>query len=201
LVGGARQEHGENRKLIEDNFTIALASWFALILMDNNSSLFIFEAFAGMVTDKPQASAEAVHRRSMAYINVSDASLSIRWTTQRKDLFLLETIHRNWSSERWRKNIEERMKLLGLHYNRLEDEFAERSGRRIAQVGILLTLVTVASAIADVITLVNNQDQDYWFSFRYPLKDVDVYLSLPFLVVGVFGMLCVIGYWFYSRRR
>ncbi|MDQ3804716.1 MAG: hypothetical protein M3416_12900 [Acidobacteriota bacterium] len=215
----------EFRELIENNFLIAFASWFALILMNSNSSIFVFEAFVGMVTDQPRSNADAVHQRSMAYIDVSDASLSIRWTTRRKDLFLLETIHRNWSSDRWRKNIEERMKLLALHYNRLEDERrareddrrkeedkrraeeAERrahTGRRIAFVGILLTSVTLASAIADVINLAENDGDgkaSSWSFLGFPLKEVDFYLTSLFLWIGMIGIILVLASWLWSRLQ
>src|SRR5262249_48345603 len=38
---------------IEKNFVIAFASWLALALMNENSSVFLFEAFIGMATGQP----------------------------------------------------------------------------------------------------------------------------------------------------
>jgi len=84
-------------------------------------------------------------------------------------VFLLETIHRNWSSERWRENIEERMKLLSLHYETLEDERNERSGRNLALVAISLAVFTLASAIADLIALKEKRRLYFWLGLAIPL--------------------------------
>jgi hypothetical protein len=89
-------------------------------------------------------------------MDVANAAHPIRWTFERKDLFLLETIHKNWSSDRWWRNIEERTKLLSLHYDSLEDERAERDGKRLANIALALTCVTIASAVADLINLWTN---------------------------------------------
>ena len=149
-----------NREMIEKNFIIGFASWCALLLMNHNSSIFLLDAFAGMNSERKQESARAVHHRTMAYKDVADAILPIRWTTTRRDLFLLETIHHNWSSERVRQNIDERMKLLGLHYTQLEDERREAFNKKreefnqkLTILGVILTLVALASAIADVTNL------------------------------------------------
>lgn len=178
LVKNARS----NRKLIERNFIIAFASWFALVLMDKNSSLFLFEAHWGMIEKKHRSSAAAVHQRHMAYKDVSDASLPIRWTKLRRDLFLLETIHANWSSERWRNNIEERMKLLSLHYKSLEDDRNERATRRLGFIAAFLALVTLSSAIADVINLAEKGGKSNWL-----LTLVPPLLSIPFAALW-FGL-------------
>lgn len=177
---------GSSRELIERNFLIAFASWFALVLMNKNSSLFLFEAHLGMIEKNHRSTAAAVHQRNMAYKDVSDASLPIRWTTRRRDLFLLETIHRNWSSERWRNNIEERMKLVALHYKSLEDEGNERSTRFLGLVAVFLALVTLASAIADVINLAENDGEpSRWVFLGFPLKQIDICLSLVPLFIAI----------------
>jgi hypothetical protein len=190
---------GDNLELIENNFIIAFASWYALILMNKNSSIFLFEAYLGTVTNQPQSTARSVHQKNMAYKDVTDASLPIRWTTRRKDLFLLETIHRNWSSERWRENIEERMKLLTLHYESLEAERNEHSNKKLAIAAAFLTLFTLASAIADMIALAENDDQkSYWIILGYPLKGFDLYLSLTPVLIGI---LLVGIFWLKPKLR
>lgn len=186
---------GKNRERIENNFIIALASWYALVLMNKNSSIFLFQAYIQTVRDVPrqgdglQEIADAVNKRNMAYKDVADASLPIRWTPQRRDLFLLEAIHRNWSSDRWRKNIDERMKLLVLHYRsledrleRMEDDRRERATNKLNRVAVMLAAFTLASATADVINLLDNGgNRDGGSS---PLKTVGLILSLavPILV-------------------
>jgi hypothetical protein len=183
-------ETGNNQESIENNFIIALASWLALILMNKNSSFFLFEAFQGMATDKHQAAANAVHQRNMAYKDVADATIPIRWTTRRRDLFLLETIHHNWSSERWRGNIEERMKLLALHYKRIDDERQERFSKRLAIVAVSLTLLATVSALADFISLAENYNEpSHWTFLGYPLKKFGFYLSWVLLPAGILGAM------------
>jgi hypothetical protein len=178
---------GKNRESIENNFIIALASWYALVLMNKNSSVFLFEAYIETVTDRPQSNAKAVSHRNMAYKDVADSSLPIRWTTSRKDLFLLETIHRNWSSDRWRKNIEERMKLLALHYESLEDDNNARASRKLALVAISLAVITLASAFADLSTLWGKpQKVSFWVSAIVP--------SIVWAILFWF-------FWYKPRRR
>lgn len=171
-----------NRTKIENNFIIALACWETLILMDQNSAVFLLDTYADMVANQQRSNATAVHEKNMAYKGVSDAWLPIRWTTKRRDLFLLETIHRNWSSKRWRDNIEERMKLIDRHYNRLEDDQKERAARRFAIAAFVLTLFTLSSAIADITNLV---DKKHIPLGRYTLDDLDIFISGGVAVIAV----------------
>lgn len=168
---------------IENNFIIALACWKTLVLMDQNSAVFLLDTFADMITNKHRSNATAVHEKNMAYKGVSDAWLPIRWTTKRRDLFLLETIHRNWSSKRWRDNIEERMKLIDRHYNRLEDEQKGTAERRLAIAAAVLTLFTLSSAIADIANLV--EKKNILLMGRYTLDDLDIFFSGGVAVLAV----------------
>lgn len=192
---------GKSQQLIENNFIIALASWYALALMNKNSSMFLFEAYLETVTDKPLSNADAVNKRNMAYKDVADASLPIRWTIRRRDLFLLETIHRNWSSDRWRKNIEERMKLLVLHYRNLEDiqrhtenERRDFSTRTLSLIAVLLTAVTLVSAITDLINLSANSEGDNF------LKKLGFYASLGILSLTIILLIVGLPVWFFRQK-
>lgn len=185
-----------NQKLIENNFIIALASWLALVLMNKNTSIFLLEAFLGMVTDSAQGTTDAVHQRDMAYKDVADAALPIRWTTQRRDLFLLETIHHNWSSERWRRNIDERMKLLAMHYQRLEAQHRERFSRRLAVGGLWLTAFVLVSVIADLVNLLDAPS--HRLVLGHPLKQVGAY-SIGLL--ALIGILIVVVFSLRSKLR
>jgi hypothetical protein len=190
------------RDLIENNFIIAFASWYALVLMNKNSSFFLFEAFHGMVTGKHQSTADAVHQKNMAYKDVTDAALPIRWTTRRRDLFLLETIHRNWSSERWRKNIEERMKLLTLHHKRLEDEGNERTRRNLGYVGLSITLATVVGAIAELINLAEKYNEyPHWLGPVDTLKEVGSYASFVVFLAACVLLAIAIWFWLWPKLR
>lgn len=198
-----------HRNLIENNFIIAFASWFALVLMNRHSSFFSFEAFAGMFSERTQPTAEAVHQRNMAYKFVADATLPIRWTSKRRDLFLLETIHRNWSSDRIWQDIEERMKLLTLHYTRLEDERREQFNQKreqfnqkreefnlkLATLGVILTLVALASAIADVTNLSATYER---FPAGFSLIKVLFHISWALIVVIVVAVIALLVVW---RRK
>ena len=190
----------DEQRQIETVFLIAMTSWFALVLMSRLSTTYLFEAFVGIVMKKPQPTANEVHLRNMAYNNVADAALPIRWTDARKDLYLLETIHRNWSSDRWRRDIEERMKLLTLHYERLENEQRERLNKRLTFVGIILTISTLASAAASVINLAYNDAAEKPVPFwGWSLNKIDIYvsLSIPVLV----GLLLFLGFWLWTKLR
>lgn len=179
-----------NRQLIENNFIVAFASWCALLLMNRNSSVFLLEAFAGMNSQRPHTSAEAVHQRNMAYKDVADAILPVRWTTRRRDLFLLETIHHNWSSERIRQNIDERMKLLALHYTRLDDERREHFSLKIAVFGVGLTLLALVSAITDLTTLASNyEERPAWLILGMSLNKVSFHLSWILLLLVLIGLV------------
>jgi len=183
-VGTDRASIDKNRREIENNFIIALGCWQTLVLMDQNSAVFLLDTYADMLANKHRSNATAVHEKYMAYKGVSDAWLPIRWTTKRRDLFLLETIHHNWSSERWRNTIEERMKLIELHYNRLEDDQKENTGRRLAIAAAVLALFTLSSAVADMINLVDKEAS----VLGYALKDIDIYFSLvPAAIALVLG--------------
>lgn len=185
---------------IETDFLIAMASWFALVLMSRLSTIYLFEAFVGIVMKRPQPTANAVHLRNMAYNDVADAALPIRWTDARKDLYLLETIHRNWSSDRWRRDIEERMKLLTLHYERLENEQKERFNIRLTVVGTILTISTLASAAASVIDLAyNDADKPVRHFLGWPLNKIDIYVSLAIPVLV--GLLLIIGFRLWKKLR
>lgn len=196
----------QHRTLIENNFIIGFASWFALVLMNRHSSFFSFEAFAGMFSKRKEPTTEAVHRRNMAYKIVADATLPIRWTSKRRDLFLLETIHRNWSSERIWRDIDERMKLLDLHHNRLEDkrreqfhqkreEFnhkREQFSLKLAILGVILTSFAFISAIADVTNLTGNYDQ---FPPGLSVSKVGLYVSWFLLLLTVLTVVVLVIAW------
>jgi hypothetical protein len=98
----------------------------------------------------------------------------------------VETIHRNWSSDRWRENIEERMKLLVLHYRnledklqRMEDERRESSTRTLAFIAVLLTTFTLASVIADLTNLLDTSQGNYL------LKRIGFYIGVSILLLVV----------------
>ena len=191
-----------NRDLIEKNFIIGFASWCALLLMNINSSVFLLDAFAGMYSKRDQDDAGDVHHRTMAYKDVADAILPIRWTTSRRDLFLLETIHHNWSSERVRQNVDERMKLLALHYTRLDDKSREQfnqkredSNRRLSIIAVTLTVVAFVSAIADVTNLWAAYNQT-----RSLLASIAFHVSLALLVLTVSAILALFIGWLVKGR-
>lgn len=151
----------EQQQQIETNFIIAMASWSSLSLMERHSSSDIFDAFAQTAGVKTKRfSVNDIYIRSMAYHDVSDASLPIRWTANSRDLHLLEAIHRNWSSERLRQVIRERMQALSLHHQRIQNEQRERLNashvrlnQRLTVFGIIVAVSTLASAVASLFNL------------------------------------------------
>ena len=74
------------------------------------------------------------------------------------------------------------MKLLSLHYKSLEDDRNERATRRLGFIAAFLALVTLSSAIADVINLAEKGGKSNWL-----LTLVPPLLSIPFAALW-FGL-------------
>ncbi len=186
LVTGNRPKQKEQ---IETNFIIAMASWSALSLMERYSSQDVFAASAQLAGFTPELFPKnEVYIRSMAYRDVSDASLPIRWTANSSDLHLLEAIHRNWSSDRLRQVIGERMQALSFHHQRTQNEqrqvFNDRQlllNRRLNVFGIIIAVSTLASAAASLLSLRRTSG-----GYR------DVVLSLIFPVLGVVAFVIML---------
>jgi hypothetical protein len=186
LVTGNRPDQIEQ---IETNFIIAMASWSALSLMERYSSQDVFAASAQLAGFTPKLfPKDKVYIRSMAYRDVSDASLPIRWTANSSDLHLLEAIHRNWSSDRLRQVIGERMQALSFHHQRTQNEqrqvFNDRQlllNRRLNVFGIIIAVSTLASAAASLLSLRRTSG-----GYR------DVVLSLIFPVLGVVAFVIML---------
>jgi hypothetical protein len=176
------------KEQIETNFIIAMASWSALSLMERYSSQDVFAASAKLAGFTPKLfPKDEVYIRSMAYRDVSYASLPIRWTANSKDLHLLEAIHRNWSSDRLRQVIEERMQALSFHHQRIQNEqrevFSARQlllNQRLTVFGIIIAVATLASAAASL------------FNLGHASGSRDVLLSLIFPVLGVIAFLIIL---------
>lgn len=177
----------EEKRQIETNFIIAMASWSSLSLMDRHSSKDSFDAFAHAVgANTTPLSVNDVYLRTTAYRDVSDASLPIRWTANSKDLHLLEAIHRNWSSDRLREVIEERMQALTLHHQRLQNEQRDMLNSRQTQLngrltvfGIIVALSTLASAAADVHNSYHTSgSRGLILSLAFPLLGALIFVAL-----------------------
>ena len=194
LVTGNRPEQ---KQQIETNFIIAMASWCSLSLMEHHSSKDTFDAFAQTVGAKTKLlGANDVDIRAMAYRDISETSLPIRWTANSRDLYLLEAIHRNWSSDRLRRVIGERMQSLSLHHQRIQNEqkelFNARQGRlnqRLTAFALFVTISTLASAAASLITLYHTSG----------MRNVILSLALPVLVSLIFLIIYLRSRRFHSN--
>lgn len=158
------------KKQIETNFIIAMASWSSLSLMERHSAKDSFTALAQAAgANTEPLSVNEVYIRSMAYRDVSDASRPIRWTTNSTDLHLLEAIHRNWSSDRLREVIGERMQAVSVHLQRIQEELQrgqdeqrelfrgrqEVLNQRLTVFAVIVALSALASAGADLLIQYN----------------------------------------------
>lgn len=177
----------EQKEQIETNFIIAMASWSALSLMEYHSSMDIFDSFAQTIGFKTQVlPVNDIFIRAMAYRDISDTSLPIRWTANSRDLHLLEAIHRNWSSDRLRQVIAERMQALSLHHQRIQNEQKELFNARqvrlthlLTAFGIFVTVSALASAAASVFNLAHLSGIKYVIlSLAFPLL-----AGLTFLII------------------
>jgi hypothetical protein len=180
---------------IERLFTIAMASWSALSMMERHSAKDLFDAFVETVTDKPYRPAADVHIKAMAYSAAADAAYPIRWTTNEAYLNLLEAIHRNWSSSHLQSAVNERMMLLNAHYERIETERKERLSRRFTFFGVVVAVSTLASAAASVIGLASKDPTSHIGALlRHPLQvDVLVSLSIPIVATVLFLTVSLLG--------
>jgi hypothetical protein len=182
---------GTQKQEIETNFIIAMASWSALSLMERHSSKDVFDVFGQFVGAHANSSSENdIYMRSIAYRDVADASLPIRWSSNSRDLHLLEAIHRNWSSDRLRRVIGERMRALSLHHKRIQQEQRERFearqdrlNRHLTIFGIIVAISTLASCAASI------------FNLAHVSGKLAVILSLVFAVLGVVAFLVIFLRW------
>ena len=149
----ATGESEDLRQAIETDFVIALASWYALALMNRLVSLYLLEVFTDLSAKRPRIRKKQSRIIRLTYMDAANASHPVRWTTRHRDLLLLECIHATWSSGRWWENVEERTGLLALHHDQLEDEESERRNSWLAFFGIAIACLTLASATADVLHL------------------------------------------------
>lgn len=179
------------REAIEDNFLIALASWFSLVLMNRTVSRYLIRTFSELARKEHRSRKEESRAIRLTYMDTASASHPIRWTTRQRDLLLLERIHQVWSSDKLWKNVEERTELLSVHHEQLEAEANERRSRWFAVFGIAIACLTLASTAADVLSLIPDG------SPAACLKEYGVFISiaLPVLAV-VIGLIT----WLISRR-
>ena len=157
LACGQVAEWGEH---IEDVFIIALASWYALVVMNFLVSLCTLDAFESLATKRtPFLNKEKrkSHARRLAYMEAANAAHPIRWTMIERNLRLLEAIHKSWSSRQWWETVEERSNMLAVHYEQLEGEANERRHLGLVVFGTSIAGVTLGSAIADWIGLFPNK--------------------------------------------
>jgi hypothetical protein len=154
------RKHSASKRDIEYDFIIADASWYSLIVMDWLASLYLLDAFVGIASGKPRLKDKESRTIRLTYMDAANAAHPIRWTTKGQDLWLLEHIHRSWSSERWWANIQERTQLLSSYYNELDAESSQRREWRLTLVGGIIAAMTLTSAITDLFSL--ERDGKLW---------------------------------------
>jgi hypothetical protein len=167
------------RNAIEIVFIIAMSSWYALIVMNKIASAHLLQAFRDIAAGESRALKKKSRTMRLTFMEAANASYPIRWTTAPQDLGLLERIHSTWSSNRLRRNVEEQTNALATHHDQLEEEEQERKGSLLAVFGIGIACLTLASAVADVITLLPVKYQHFKETHGWQLS-----LALP-AILGV----------------
>lgn len=168
------------REAIEDNFLIALASWYSLVLMNRMVSRYLIRTFAELAQRQHHSRKEESRAIRLTYMDTASASHPIRWTTRQRDLLLLERIHQVWSSDKLWKNVEERTELLSVHHDQLEAEANERRNRWFTGFGIVIACLTLASAAADVLSLIPDRSSASWLK----AYGVHVSIALPLALLA-----------------
>jgi hypothetical protein len=148
-LGSTRDEAA----IIEANFTIAMASWYALAVMNRLANHYLSTAVFASATNRPHSGKVKSRIIRLTYMEGANSSRPIRWTTEEDDLRLLESIHNRWSTHLWWENVEERTTLLALHYEQLAAEEEDRRGLKFAVFGSVIACFTLVSAVVDGRTL------------------------------------------------
>lgn len=149
----ARAEGKDHRAELERDLAIGLASWFALHVMTQRSTQYIRDTIHALATDQRHPSSMNARTIRLAYTEAANQALPIQWTSGERDLFLLEAIHRCWVSERWWRIVEQKTTLLAEHWEQEASDSDERWNRRITAFGAAIACFTLASAVADLLSL------------------------------------------------
>lgn len=186
---------------IERDFAIGLASWFALVVMTDRSTLHIRDAIYALATGTKDSGTDRVKAIRLAYSEAANQASPIQWTSGESDLFLLEAIHKCWISERWWRIVEQKTNLLAAHWDQQTEETNERWGRRIAALGATIACVALASAVADLITLIMNPPTSEGSSISVDLPGLkwqhillDLRVLWSFVTPGLLAAIVLFGF-------
>lgn len=184
--------HGgvDQRVMIERNFVIALAGWFALVMMNNRATHYILDAIHALAADQTPNALEGEAVR-LAYMEASNQAFPIQWTSSEKDLLLLEAIHDSWSSQRWWKTVERKTNLLAAYSAHVSDDADQHWNQKITAFGAGIACVTLVSAIVDAMSLLSS-------SRPTDQPGTDVVLRFGIAVGGPLILVSVL--WFFIWR-
>lgn len=174
------------RDVIERDFIVALASWFALLVMNNRATHYIHQFIHALAAGQREPTAIEAQAIRLAYIEASNQSLPIQWTSAEADLRLLESIHVSWSTNRWRNAVDRKTNLLAAHCEQMKHDADGDREHLIIKFGAIIGAFTLCSAIADVMKELPEDS---------PLREK----SLVFMI-GI-PLLCVLFLFRYAFRR
>lgn len=171
------------RGAVEDAFTAAMASWFALVLMSSLVSQSLRDSFVDLANNHRKLSDKEGQKIRLAFMDTSNASRPVRWTFRERDIILLDVINETWTTERWWKSLEERTVLLTTRHNEVATERRRNAEKKLATLVIGLATLTALTAIRDVAdTIISKEDGRGWV-----------------LTAMVMALLVAVIIWFWAR--
>jgi hypothetical protein len=176
-VEGASSEF---RLTIDIDFTIGITTWYSLITMNRHSSFHLMRALSEMGRQNKSLRKQESSDIRFTYMDAANSLYPVLWTSQERDLGLLEKIHNIWSSERLWKNVAEQTELLALHHDELESTEKEKRNQILEGVGLLIAIAVIPSGIADILHQVPEKNLGPW----------------PRLAICIIGTLAVIVFTF-----
>jgi len=175
------------RHALEDAFSIAMISWYALVVMDKMASEYLIEAFKDLAVGRSRILKQKSQTMRLTFMDAASTARPIRWATEEPDIALLELIHKTWISERMLKQVEEQTRMLVTHHQQLEAEERERNNSVIACFGVLLASFAFTGALKDELELL-----PITCPLKELIRDDGWWLSIVFLVICAVFLISVL---------
>jgi hypothetical protein len=150
VYSGASADWPYARVAVEDAFTVAMASWFSLVLMSSLVSRSIRDSFIHLADNRQKLSDKEGQTIRFAFMDASNASRPVRWTFRERDILLLDRINEVWSTKRWWRSIEERAALLNARHNEVATERRRKAEKNLNILVIVLGTITALTAVRDI---------------------------------------------------
>jgi len=185
-------DNSKGRRPLEDVFMIAMISWYSLTIMNKIASFYLLEAFRDLSAGKSQILQKKSRTMRLTFMDAASSSRPIRWTTFEQDLWLLERIHKIWSSERLWVQLEEQTRTLAAHHDQLEEEENRTNANVLGFVAMVIAGSAFTSALVDerqLLQSANDVLKKNWID------------TSGWLIGWLIPLFCLIGLLIFWHRR